>query len=255
MRIFISWSGNKSRMFAEALKPWLEQVLPGTDVWLSSEDIDKGTIWFTEIINELGNCDCGVLCITRDNFLAPWIHFEAGGMIKGLGKSRVAAILLDIDYGELKQPLNQFNGLRLDKIGARHLVKSFNKVLEIPIKESVVERSFEAFWPELRSEYTRLFPHVENLDDNGNDSYYTVPSPKPVAVSESASDSACSDAKTIAHLSPLIFLQSRLQAKFHTDNNLQGGARRKRVRKSTKDSFICLIARASEIKHRKQVYQ
>lgn len=49
--------------------------------------------------------------------------------------------------------------------------------------------------------------------------------------------------------------QSPLQAKFHTDNNLQGGARRKRVRKSTKDSFICLIARASEIKHRKQVYQ
>ena len=82
MRVFISWSGNKSRMFAEAFKPWLEQVLPGTDVWLSSEDIDKGTIWFTEIINELGNCNCGVLCITRENFLAPWIHFEAGGMCR-----------------------------------------------------------------------------------------------------------------------------------------------------------------------------
>ena len=38
----MSWSGDKSRTFAGELKPWLEQVLPGTDVWLSSEDIDKG---------------------------------------------------------------------------------------------------------------------------------------------------------------------------------------------------------------------
>jgi len=56
MKIFMSWSGAKSRSFAEEFKPWLEQVLPGTDVWLSSEDIDKGTIWFTEIIGELERC-------------------------------------------------------------------------------------------------------------------------------------------------------------------------------------------------------
>ena len=31
MKIFISWSGRKSRTFVEATKPWLEQVLPGTD--------------------------------------------------------------------------------------------------------------------------------------------------------------------------------------------------------------------------------
>lgn len=196
MRIFISWSGDSSRMFAEVLKPWLELVLPGTDVWLSSEDIDKGTIWFTEIINELGNCNCGVLCITRDNFLAPWIHFEAGGMIKGLGKSRVAAILLDIDYGELKQPLNQFNGLRMDKIGARHLVKSFNKVLKKPIKEAVIERSFEAFWPELKESYVKLFPHVKDLDRGEKDSYYNVPSPKSTIVQVSDTDSKYSSKKT-----------------------------------------------------------
>jgi hypothetical protein len=78
VKIFMSWSGEKSRAFAEQLKPWLEQVLPGTDVWLSSEDIDKGTIWFTEIIGELERCNCGVIC--RDNHLAPWIHFEPGGI-------------------------------------------------------------------------------------------------------------------------------------------------------------------------------
>lgn len=154
----MSWSGDKSREFAGELKPWLEQVLPGTDVWLSSEDIDKGTIWFTEIIEGLEGCNCGVICITRENHLAPWIHFEAGGMVKGLGKSRVATILLDIDYPELKQPLNQFNGLRLNRQGAWHLVKSFNKLSDRPIKDLVLQRTFEKFWPDLDQAYSLLFP-------------------------------------------------------------------------------------------------
>jgi hypothetical protein len=158
VRIFISWSGQQSRNFAEELKPWLEQVLPGTDVWLSSEDIDKGTIWFTEIIGELQQCNCGVICITRENHLAPWIHFEAGGMVTGLGKTHVATILLDLDHHDLVQPLNQFNGLRLNREGAWHLVKSFNKISDRPIKDRVLERTFEKFWPDLEEAFKLQFP-------------------------------------------------------------------------------------------------
>jgi TIR domain-containing protein len=160
MRIFISWSGKTSRVFAEALKPWLEQVLPGTDVWLSSEDIDKGTIWFSEIIGELKQCNCGVVCVTRENHLAPWIHFEAGGMIAGLGKTRVATLLLDIGFGEIKQPLNQFNGSPPDREGLYHLVKSFNKLSERPIKEHVLEKTFEKFWADLEATIREMFPAI-----------------------------------------------------------------------------------------------
>lgn len=163
MKIFISWSGQASRNFSEELKPWLEQVLPGTDVWLSSEDIDKGTIWFTEIIGELASCNCGVICITRENHLAPWIHFEAGGMVTGLGKSHVATIVLDIDISELKQPLNQFNGLHVNREGAWHLVKSFNKIAEKPIKDRVLERTFEKFWPDLDEAYRLQFPAAHGV--------------------------------------------------------------------------------------------
>jgi hypothetical protein len=177
MVIFMSWSGDRSRAFAEELKPWLEQVLPGTDVWLSSEDIDKGTIWFTEIINQLERCHCGVICITRENHLAPWIQFEAGGMVKGLGKSHVATILLDIDYGELKQPLNQFNGLRLNSEGARHLVKSFNKLSDRPIKDQVLERAFEKFWPDLDGAYQLLFPDSHKVARDIAQPVHIVPRP------------------------------------------------------------------------------
>lgn len=182
MKIFISWSGEKSRTFAEALKPWLEQVLPGTEVWLSSEDIDKGTIWFTQIINELENCSCGVLCITKENRNSPWIHFEAGGMIKGLGKSKVATILLDLDYGDLGQPLNQFNGLRMDRTGARHLIKSFNKVSERPLQERIIEKYFGMFWAELEQAYRAIFPQDQDPKDGSpeqptSNSVYIVPDP------------------------------------------------------------------------------
>jgi hypothetical protein len=154
----MSWSGLRSGTFAEEFKPWLEQVLPGTDVWLSIDDIDKGDIWFTEIIDGLKGCQCGIVLVTRENHVAPWLHFEAGGMIKGLGKSHVAIIALDMDYDELKQPLSLFNALHLNRVGVWHLVKSFNKLSDRPIKDRVLEVAFEKFWPDLDKAYQMLFP-------------------------------------------------------------------------------------------------
>lgn len=177
MEIFMSWSGDHSRAFAEQLKPWLEQVLPGTEVWLSSEDIDKGTIWFTEIIQRLDRCHCGVICITRENHLSPWIHFEAGGMVKGLGKTRVATILLDMDYSEVEQPLCQFNALRLNRVGAWHLVKSFNRVSDRPFKDRVLERMFDKFWPDLDDAYRLLFPHSHEAARAVSQPLHIAPTP------------------------------------------------------------------------------
>lgn len=179
MEIFISWSGDQSRLFAEELKPWLEQMLPGTNVWLSTTDIDKGTIWFTEIIGRLKACNCGVLCITRENHVSPWIHFEAGGMVTGLGKTRVATILLDMDYPELKQPLNQFNALRLNRESALHLVRSFNNVndAERQIKPHVLERLFEKFWPDLDNAYRLLFPDSHHAAQDVAQPVHIVPKP------------------------------------------------------------------------------
>ncbi len=176
MKIFMSWSGDRSRGFAEELKPWLEQVLPGTDVWLSTDDIDKGTIWFTEIIDGLAGCNCGVVCVTRENHLAPWLHFEAGGMVKGLGKSHVAVIALDLDYHEVKQPLSLFNALRLNREGAWHLVKSFNKLSDRPIKDRVLERTFEKFWPDLDESYRMRFPD-SHKDVQESEPLHIVPKP------------------------------------------------------------------------------
>jgi hypothetical protein len=158
MTTFLSWSGETSRYFADEFKPWLETVLPGMEVWVSSQDLDKGTIWFTEIISRLQTSDAGIVCITRENRVAPWLHFEAGALIKGMGRHRVGTILLDLDFGDLQQPLSQFNGTRVNRLGMWQLVKSLNNLADRRIMDRVLERTFEKFWPELESMYKLLFP-------------------------------------------------------------------------------------------------
>ncbi len=158
-------------------------MLPGTQVWLSSEDIAKGTLWFSKIIDKLKECSCGVICITRENLLAPWIHFEAGGLIAGLGKNRVVTLLLDVGFGEVQPPLNQFNGSLPDRLGLFDLVKSFNNVSDRPIPAHVLQKTFDKFWSEMEADIRRLFPPVKDVSADPEPTPPVAPFvPGPVAV-------------------------------------------------------------------------
>jgi TIR domain len=95
MKIFIGWSGAKSKLLAKALYDWLPNVLQNVEPYMS-EEIEKGTSWASEIGNEVQNSDFGLCCITRDNLTAPWLHFEAGALSKVVDKSYVVPILFDI---------------------------------------------------------------------------------------------------------------------------------------------------------------
>jgi hypothetical protein len=158
MTIFLSWSGPTSLSFAEEFKPWLENVLAGNEVWLSSQDLDKGTIWFTEIINQLQKSDTGIIFITRDNRASAWLHFEAGALVKGVGRNRMGTVLIDLDIGDLQQPLNQINAARVNRLAIWQLVKSLNNMSDRRIADKVLERAFDKFWPDLENAYRTLFP-------------------------------------------------------------------------------------------------
>src|SRR5688572_1182194 len=112
MNVFISWSGGLSKSVAELLKIWLKCVLQATEPWVSTEDIDKGSIWFGEIGQQLKDTSVGIVCLTRDNLDARWILFEAGGMAKGLTQNRVCTFLVNVNDSDVKPPLSMFNSTK-----------------------------------------------------------------------------------------------------------------------------------------------
>lgn len=153
MKIFISWSGDASHEVARALKEWLPNViqpLNADDLFLSSEDIEKGVPWFQALGSVLDQCDFGILCLTPDNMHAPWILYEAGAVSKRMGSARVVPLLIGLENADLISPLSHLNACDVDKDSMRKLVVAVNGTLGgdavVPAK---LDRAFDAFWPEI----------------------------------------------------------------------------------------------------------
>jgi len=108
MRIFLSWSGDRSKAAALGLKSLLEDTFPeAVDVFIS-DHIDPGETWARRLENELEQSQFGVLCLTLDNFHAPWLLFEAGAISKKFGGARVVPYLIDdLPAAAARSPLAQ----------------------------------------------------------------------------------------------------------------------------------------------------
>lgn len=149
LRVFISWSGDRSREAAQALRDWLPSVLQNVKPYFTPDDIDKGARWAGEIRGELENSDFGVICLTRENLSAPWILFEAGALSK-LEKSKVAPLLLDVEPAEVTGPLGQLQLTRFSKEECLKLLTSINRALgELGLDQTVLAGVFERWWPDL----------------------------------------------------------------------------------------------------------
>jgi hypothetical protein len=131
MKVFVSWSGEKSKATAEALREWLPNVIQAIEPWMSAEDIDKGARWASDLASQLESIQFGVLCLTSDCIASPWILFEAGALSKTLDKARVCPYLFDISPADLAGPLIQFNAAKADKDDTRKLINALIKLVAI----------------------------------------------------------------------------------------------------------------------------
>lgn len=162
MNVFISWSGERSRQVAELLKQWLQCVIQSVEPWVSSEDIDRGALWFNEISDQLANTNTGIVCLTKENINKPWILFEAGALAKGLSSNRVFTFLIDLKPTDIQDPLAQFNHTEPTKEGIKKLLSTINKsskgkVLNSPILDSV----FETFYPKFEEEFKEIIKNTK----------------------------------------------------------------------------------------------
>lgn len=127
MKVFISWSGERSKHMAVALKEWLPMTLQHVEPWMSDEDVQAGERWATSVATELQTCNVGIVCVTNENLSSEWLHFEAGALSKSLHDGVVITALLDVDVQAVTGPLTQFQMKKVDEAGILDIAHAINK--------------------------------------------------------------------------------------------------------------------------------
>lgn len=173
MNVFLSWSGERSKAIAELLDTWLQCVIQAVDPWMSSKDIDRGSLWFSEINDQLQNTTIGIICLTQENKNKPWILFESGALAKGLSNSRVCTFLIDLEPTDVGSPLSQFNHTLPSQDGLWELVRTLNNSLKDKgLKEKTLELVFQTYWPQFESEFQKILqvtPQAAEIEKRSED--------------------------------------------------------------------------------------
>lgn len=156
MKVFISWSGERSQALAQALHEWIPLVLHNVEPWLSEADIEAGDRWAEAVAKELADSNFGIICVTRENVGSPWVLFEAGALAKSLQGSKVIPLLLDLDFRDITGPLAQFQAKKLEKAGISEVINSINQTANHEVPETRAKQLFDALWPEFEKKVAAI---------------------------------------------------------------------------------------------------
>lgn len=157
MKVFFSWSGQKSHELATAFRDWLPNVIQAVVPWLSSADIAAGSRWQHEIALQLKESKVGVIFLTRENITSPWLLYEVGALSRAMESTYVCPYLFGFSPSELKGPLVQFQATTANKEGTLSLVRTLNRALgDDSIEEKRLEKAFEIWWPELENRFVQI---------------------------------------------------------------------------------------------------
>lgn len=158
MNVLISWSGERSKAIASALREWLPDVMQSLKPFMSALDIHAGKRWSDELGGQLENANFGIVCVTPENREAPWILFEAGALAKSVNTARLVPVLFSLKPADLTGPLAQFQGVEADEQGTLSLIQSLNQALpeHERMTEVRVERLFTTWWPALKERLAKV---------------------------------------------------------------------------------------------------
>lgn len=177
MKLFISWSGEFSKGVAECLNKWIPTIIQNVHTFYSPNDIAKGEHWSNRLSEELEQSNYGIICLTPENVMAPWIHFEAGALSKVSG-SRVSAIMIGINPSDVKGPLAHFQNTAFNRKDFYSLFQSINSSLEKPLEQSILNLAFNNSWEGLErdisaiiEEYLSHTPFLEKTNHSVSSSF------------------------------------------------------------------------------------
>ena len=160
MKVFISWSGKRSKALANTLRDWLPMALQYVEPWVSDKDISAGDRWAQAIAGELEASNFGIICITPENLHSEWVLFESGALSKSMLDAKVIPLLYGLEISDLSGPLSQFQAQKLEESGIMEVVRSINNVSETKTSEQIIEQLVPALWPRLK-EALEAIPDTE----------------------------------------------------------------------------------------------
>ncbi len=168
MKVFISWSGECSKRIALIFRDWLPTVIQAIEPFVSSEDIEKGTRWNTDIAQELKDSSFGLICVTKDNLDSQWLNFEAGALSKSINNTYVAPLLFNVKPSDLKNsPISQFQATSFSKDDMKRLIETLNSATGNLLNPVRLDKAFELCYPELEKCIKELQEaNFESFEDN-----------------------------------------------------------------------------------------
>lgn len=154
-QLFISFSGGRSKIVAEAFRRLLPTFFPnGINIFISTE-MESGSRWLSAVFDTLESSTFAIVCLTPDNVMSPWLHFEAGAIGKS-SESRVCTYLLGVHPDDVKGPLCAFNHTVADRENTYKLVRQIQASLAAEnVDLGVLNKLFEGAWQEFDGELTK----------------------------------------------------------------------------------------------------
>lgn len=177
-RVFICWSGSRSLALADRLCCLLERVVPELRgrIFISTQ-IEKGARWFDEIATRLESARAGILCLTPENLTAPWLHFEAGALAKGLQasadadsepaspahpKNRIFTYLHGVSPASLRGPFEHYQSATTTREDTAALIAALAGVLQLDDR-SDQSRVLQTEWPAFERDVRRIEMNVHEV--------------------------------------------------------------------------------------------
>jgi hypothetical protein len=172
MKVFISWSGDTSRLIAEALREWLPMAIQAVKPYMSQRDNEAGIRWEGMVSAQLANSNFGILCLTPDNLNSAWLNFEAGALGKVVDEARVVPLLYKVAAANVARPLGMFMSKPLDEEGIKETLKAINNSLpeDRRIDPIALDEVSTAMWPWLKQKLDRVDEHVVSGEPQPRDS-------------------------------------------------------------------------------------
>ncbi|WP_082560197.1 MULTISPECIES: toll/interleukin-1 receptor domain-containing protein [unclassified Brevundimonas] len=179
--IFISWSLPASQKTAQKVYEFFRRLFPTFGFFISSENISSGQRWYDVISEKLDACNVGIVVVTAENHLRPWIHYEAGALAKVVTKARVMPLLCGVPTRLIADtPLSAFQAADLNKFGIQRIADSIREMTGYGQLDADFSEHFESLW----SRYGEALCEVHRPDSESN-----TPAPEPVSPVDSETNS------------------------------------------------------------------